>query len=94
MSTLPASSTMDAVALQEALAIAEAAGTVREAAAALRARHGALKVVVVDAFDMRGEIPVASGSRRALYFGASDGHCWQVTTDAARAAGLFVSDLA
>lgn len=83
---------MDATALREALAIADAAGTVREAAAALRARFGALRIVVVDALDMRGEAPAAIGARRQLFLGASDGHCWAVTSDAAIAAGLFVSD--
>ena len=46
---------MDAAALTEALYIAESAGTVREAAAALRQRLAPLKVVVMDAFDMRRE---------------------------------------
>jgi hypothetical protein len=85
---------MDAALLQEALAIADGAATAREAAAALRARYTALRVIVVDAFDMRNESPAARGSRRLLYCGASDGHCWTVTADAAQAAGLFVADLA
>jgi hypothetical protein len=85
---------VDAATLTEALALAEAADTVREAAAALRARLAPLRVVVVDAFDMRGETPAAQGPRRALYLGASDGHCWQVTADPAQAAGLFVADRA
>ena len=70
----------------------DAAASVREAAATLRARFAPLRVVVVDSFDMRGETPAARGSRRALYFGASDGHCWAVTADASQAAGLFVAD--
>jgi hypothetical protein len=78
--------------LAEALAIADAASSVRDAAAALRSRFAPLRVVVVDGFDMRGETPAASGSRCALYFGASDGHCWAVTADASRAAGLFIAD--
>jgi hypothetical protein len=83
---------MDITALDEALRIADAAASVREAAAALRARFAALKVVVVDAFDMRDETPAAQGERRALYLGASDGHCWTVTGDPAKAAGLFIAD--
>jgi hypothetical protein len=67
---------------------------VREAAAALRARFASLRVVVVDAFDMRGEPLAAQGTRRQLHYGASDGHCWTVTADAAQAAGLFVADRA
>jgi hypothetical protein len=85
---------MEAAALTEALAIADAASTVREAAAALRARFEALRVVVVDAFDMRDEAPAALGTRRQLHLGANDGHCWAVTVDAARATGLFISDRA
>jgi hypothetical protein len=83
---------MESAVLNEAVAIAEAAPTVREAAAGLRARFASLRVVVVDAFDMRGETPAAHGARRALWLGASDGHCWNVTSDPAQAAGLFVAD--
>ena len=78
--------------LQEALAIADGAASVRDAAAALRTRFAALRIVVVDAFDMRGETPAAQGTHRQLHLGASDGHCWAVTVDAAQATGLFVSD--
>ena len=85
---------LEAITLQEALAIAEGAPSVREAANALRARFAPMRVVVVDAFDMRGETPAASGARRQLYFGASDGHCWAVTADAAQATGLFISERA
>jgi len=85
---------MDASSLREAAAIADGAPTVREAAAALRSRFAPLRVVVVDAFDMRSETPAVTGTRRALYLGASDGHCWTVTADAAQAAGLFVADRA
>jgi len=80
--------------LQQALAIADGAGSVREAAAALRTAYANLRIVVVEAFDMRGEKPAASGDRRALYFGASDGHCWTVTADGSQAAGLFIADKA
>ena len=83
---------LEATTLREALAIADGAASVREAAAALRVRFAALRVVVVDAFDMRGETPAAQGTHRQLHLGASDGHCWAVTADAAQATGLFVSD--
>ena len=36
--------------------------------------------------------PAATGPTRALYYGASDGHCWQVTSDPAQAAGFFLSE--
>ncbi len=77
--------------LHDALALAEASPGVREAAAALRARFAPLRVVVVDALDMRDETPAASGPRHHLYLGASDGHCWTVTQDPAQAAGLFIA---
>lgn len=81
-------------ALEEALALAEAAAGVREAAAALRRRFAPLRVVVVAAADMRGETPAACGATKALYFGASDGHCWTMTSDATQAAGLFIAERA
>lgn len=83
---------MDGATLAEALAIADAAAGVREAAAALRTRFAALRVVVVDAFDMRGETPAAVGTKRQLFLGASDGHCWSVTADPARASGLILCE--
>ena len=84
--------TLDTSGLQQALATAEAAGTVREAAAALRTQFAPLRVVVVDALDMRAERPIAQGERRWLYLAASDGHCWTLTTDATKAAGLFIAE--
>jgi hypothetical protein len=83
---------MDAHVITDALALAEAATTVREAAVVLRKHYSQLRVVVVDAFDMRDETPAAAGATRTLYYGASDGHCWQVTSDPAQAAGFFLSD--
>lgn len=83
---------MDAALLADALALADAAPDARAAAAALRGRLAPIRVVVVDAFDLRSEKPAAAGVRRVLWLGASDGHCWQVTDDPARAAALFVAD--
>lgn len=82
---------MDASTLQQALQLAEAAPTVRQAAATLRERLAPLRVVVVDRDDMRGETPALEGAQVALFLGASDGHCWQVTQDPAQAAGLFIT---
>jgi hypothetical protein len=83
---------MDAAALDEALGLADAAVSARDAAAALRTRFAPMRVVVVDAFDMRGETPAAVGTKRQLYLGASDGHCWMVTAEPSQAAGFFVAD--
>lgn len=78
--------------LAEAIALADSAAGVREAALLLRERYAPLKVVVVDAFDMREEAPAAVGAKRVLWGAASDGHCWQVTTDLGQVAGLYLAD--
>ncbi len=85
---------MEADVVHDALALAEGAPTVREAAQLLRTHYAQLRVVVVDAFDMRDETPAAQGAARAIWYGASDGHCWQVTSDPGQAAGFFVADRA
>jgi hypothetical protein len=51
-----------------------------------------LRVVVVDAHDMRDETPAFSSERHRVYLGASDGHCWCVTQDPMLAAGLFIAE--
>lgn len=81
----------DAAWLAEALALADSAPTVRAAAKLLRERYAPLPIVVVDAFDMRSEKPLASGASVVVWGGASDGHCWQVTSDLAQASGLFIA---
>ena len=81
-------------ALPEAIALADSAASVREAAGLLRERFAPLRVVVVDAFDMRDEAPAASGQRRLLWGAASDGHCWQVTADLSQLAGVYLADRA
>jgi hypothetical protein len=78
--------------IAELLAVADRAGSVREAAAALRAQFAPLRVVVTDAFDMRDETPAGRGTRHALYLGASDGHCWTLTDDPATAAAVFITE--
>jgi hypothetical protein len=79
--------------LGQALARAEAQSpALRETAAALRRHCAPLRVVVVDAHDMRDETPALSTPRHHVYLGASDGHCWSVTQDPARAAGLFITE--
>jgi hypothetical protein len=82
---------MDTQTLHAALALAGQASNVREAATALRTQMAPLRVMVVDADDMRDEPPAASDERHHLYLGASDGHCWAVTNDLAQAAGLFIA---
>lgn len=77
--------------LEAALTVADAAPTVRAAATALREAWPGLRVVVVDAFDMRSEPAAATGQRVALWWGTSDGHCWTVTADADEAAAVFIA---
>jgi hypothetical protein len=83
---------MDRLALGQALGVAEQAANVRDAAAALRRQLAPMRVVVVDAADMRDETPAARGARHDLYLGASDGHCWSMTSDPALAAALFIAE--
>jgi len=83
---------MDADLLVQAIEISDVAQSAREAATALRARFAPLRVVVVDAFDMRDETPAAVGARHQLYYGASDGHCWTVTSEPSKAAALFIAE--
>jgi hypothetical protein len=90
---MPATATLNHP-LQDALALADAAASVRAAATALRERYPGLRIVVVDAFDMRAETPAATGANVVLWYGASDGHCWTVTSDPAQAAGLFIASTA
>lgn len=76
--------------LLDALEVADSCTSVREAAAALRETFAPLRVVVVDAMDMRGEQPAAASARHQLFLGASDGHCWRVTRDEREAAGVYL----
>ncbi|MCO5977372.1 hypothetical protein [Ideonella oryzae] len=83
-----------AASLSEAIALADSANTVREAALLLRERFAPLRVIVVDAFDMRGETPAAVGQRRLLWGAVSDGHCWQVSTELSALSGFYLADKA
>ncbi|WP_022981488.1 hypothetical protein [Ideonella sp. B508-1] len=83
-----------AASLSEAIALADSANTVREAALLLRERLAPLRVIVVDAFDMRGETPAAVGQRRLLWGAVSDGHCWQVSADLSALSGFYLADQA
>lgn len=92
------SGAVDSSILSQALAQAEADApggpgvSLRDVAAALRRHCAPLRVVVVDAHDMREETPAFSSERHIVYLGASDGHCWTVTQDMARAAALFITE--
>ncbi len=77
--------------LQNAAAVMAAAATVREAAANWRARDPAMRVVVVDAMDMRGEIPALRLGPRSIYLATSDGHCWSITDKPEQATALILT---
>jgi hypothetical protein len=70
----------------------EQAPTLAEAVARLRTVLPNLKVMPLDASDLKDESPVASGASRSIYLAASDGHCWRMTNDPAEAAALFVTE--
>jgi hypothetical protein len=78
--------------LREAGELVAAAVSVREAAALLRSRDAAMRVVVVDAMDMREETPALSLGRRRVYLAASNGHCWSVTDQALDATALILTE--
>ena len=78
--------------LEQARSTVEAAASVRAAAASLRAQFPGLHAIVVDAMDMRDETPTLSIGQRALFLAASDGHCWSVTADPARASAIILTE--
>lgn len=82
----------DPVDLDVAAAVADAAPDLHAAAAALRRGFPTLRISAVEAFDMRDEPPARRGRLRSLWLGASDGHCWSLTTRPEEATALFVAD--
>jgi len=83
---------MDRAQLDEALRRADQADGPRAAAAVLREQLAPWRVIVVDAMDMRGETPLAVGERCQVYGATTDGHCWSLTGDLARASGLYLCE--
>jgi hypothetical protein len=65
---------------------------VRDAATVLRTQNPAMRVVVVDAIDMRDETPVLNLGSRCVYLGASNGHCWRVTGQPDEATALILTE--
>jgi hypothetical protein len=64
---------------------------VREAAATWRTRDPAMRVVVVDAMDMREETPALTLGQRRIFLATSNGHCWTTTQQAAEATALILT---
>ena len=78
--------------LSSAGEVVRAASSLREAAAIWRARDPAMRVVVVDAMDMRDETPALNLGSRSVFLGASNGHCWRVTEQPAEATALILTE--
>ena len=81
--------------IQSASALLAQADSARQAAAAWRGQHPAIRMVVVDAMDMRDETPalrLATGAGYSVFLAATNGHCWHVTTQPGEATALIVTE--
>lgn len=79
--------------LRYASELVGAASTLRDAAAIWRAHHPQVRVLLVDALDMRDEVPALQMGKRRVYYSASNGHCWRITGDAQEASTLIFSEV-
>jgi len=68
-----------------------AATTLRDAATIWRSQHPEMKVVLVDAMDMRDETPALMLGARKVYLATSNGHCWSVTGQPEEADALILT---
>ena len=68
-----------------------AASSLRDAAALWRARDPAMRVVVVDAADMRDETPALLLGHRRVYLATSVGHCLHITQHPDEASALILT---
>ena len=71
--------------------VMDAAPSLREAAALWRAHDPAMRVLLVDAMDMRDETPALVLGQRRIYLAATNGHCWSVTKEPAEATALILT---
>jgi hypothetical protein len=78
--------------LRDASVVIGAAASLRDAAALWRARDPAMRVVLVDAMDMRDETPALSLGARKVYLASTNGHCWSVTDKADEATALILTE--
>ena len=62
-----------------------------DASSILRARDPALRVVLVDALDMRDETPTQWLGSRRVYLATSNGHCWSITQQPEEATALILT---
>ena len=77
--------------LSEAASLVGSAATLREAAAQWRERHPAVRTVLVDAMDMRGETAALQLGARNVYLATSNGHCWSITQQPGEADALILT---
>jgi len=77
--------------LRDASVVIGAAASLRDAAAQWRERDPAMRVVLVDAMDMRDETPVFILGARRVYLASTNGHCWSVTDQPADATALILT---
>ena len=78
--------------LLEASEVIGAAASLRDAVALWRVRDPAMRVVLVDAMDMRDETPALRLGTRSVYLVSTNGHCWSVTDKAAEATALILTE--
>ncbi len=77
--------------LHQASEVLSAAANVREAAVLWRQRDPAMRVLVLDALDMRDETPTVTVGGRRIYLATSNGHCWTITAQMAEASALILT---
>ncbi|MDO9199133.1 hypothetical protein [Rhodoferax sp.] len=77
--------------LRNAGEVIGAASSLRDAAAIWRARHPDMRVVLVDAADMRDEIPALMLGSRRVYLATSSGLCMHITQQPEEATALILT---
>ena len=77
--------------LRSASEVIGTAPTLCDAASILRARDPALRVVLVDAMDLRDETPAQMLGHRRVYLATSNGHCWSITQQPSEATALILT---
>ena len=77
--------------LRAAAEVVTTAASVRDAAATWRTRAPAMRVVVVDAMDMRDETPALVLGNRRVFLATSNGHCWTTTQQPDEATALILT---
>jgi hypothetical protein len=68
-----------------------AASSLRDAMATWHTHDPDARMVVVDASDMRDEIPVLHLVNRRVYLASSNGHCWHITQQPEQATALILT---